>query len=270
MRDAPPDVPAPGSVLVGLVLDRTSRTPLHRQLAEQLRHAIECGRLTPGTVLSSEPTMAQETGLSRITVRHAIRSLTEQGFLVRRRGIGTHVAHGRPPHTVDLATVHEDLREAGRAPAAEILSCETAPASPEAAAALGLPAGSEITVLERLQYTDDGVCIGRLRNHLPHDVLPPEALDHSGGRLAAVGLYGLMQAAGILVCTSRHTIGARVATAEECALLGVSEGSVLLTLTRTMVDQTDRPVEYADHSYPPARRGFEFRIGGGKPPMATG
>ncbi|MFF4508876.1 GntR family transcriptional regulator [Streptomyces sp. NPDC001401] len=269
MRDAPPDVLARGSTLPGIVLDRTSRTPLHRQLAEQLRRAIECGRLAPGAVLSSEPRMAEEMGLSRITVRHAIRSLTEQGFLVRRRGIGTHVAHGRPPLTVDLAAVHEDLREAGRAPAAEVLFCRTEPAAPEVAAALAIPEGGQVTVLERLQYAD-GLCIGRLRNHLPSDLLHPEALSRLDGRLAAVGLYGLMRAAGVLVYTAQHAIGARVATAEECELLDVAEGSALLTLTRIMIDQTGRPVEYGSHSYPPARRGFEFRLSAGKTPLSPG
>ncbi|WP_406439964.1 GntR family transcriptional regulator [Streptomyces sp. NBC_01613] len=259
MRDAHPDVLARGSTLPGLVLDRTSRTPLHRQLAEQLKRAIECGQLAPGTVLSSEPRMAQETGLSRITVRHAIRSLTEQGLLVRRRGIGTHVAYDWTPHALDLAAVYEDLREAGRAPATEVLFCGTEPAQPEVAAALALTEGSAVTVLERLQYAG-GQCIGHLRNHLPYDLLRPELLSPHDGRLASVGLYGLMRAAGVFACTAQHAIGARAATPEECGLLDVPEGSALLTLTRTTLDQSGRPVEYGSHAYPPARRGFEFQL----------
>ena len=262
MRDAPPDVLARGSTLPGLVLDRTSRTPLHRQLAEQLKRAIECGQLAPGTVLSSEPRMAQETGLSRITVRHAIRSLTDQGLLVRRRGIGTHVAYDRTPHALDLAAVHEDLREAGRAPATEVVFCGTQPASPQVAAALALAEGSEVTVLERLQYAD-GQCIGHLRNHLPYDLLRPQLLSAHDGRLGSIGLYGLMRAVGVFACTAQHAIGARAATTEECERLDVPEGSALLTLTRTTFDQSGRPVEYGNHSYPPGRRGFEFRLTAG-------
>lgn len=265
MRDVPLDVLAHGPVLPGLLLDRTSRTPLHQQLAEQLKRAIECGRLAPGTVLSSEPRMAEETGLSRVTVRHAIRSLTDQGLLVRRRGIGTRVAHGRAPHALDLTAVHEDLRAAGRAPAAEVLRCGTEPASPEAAAALALAQGSEVTVLERLQYAD-GLCIGHLRNHLPRDLVRPDLLSRHDG-LGAVGLYGLMRSAGVVACTTQQGIGARVATAEECRLLDVAEGSALLTLTRTTFDQSGRPVEYGTHCYPPARRGFEFQLTAGS---ATG
>lgn len=259
MRDAHPDVLARGSTPPGLVLDRTSRTPLHQQLAVQLKRAIEHGQLAPGTVLPSEPRMAQETGLSRVTVRHAVRSLTDQGLLVRRRGIGTHVAFGRTPHALDLAAVHEDLREAGRAPATEILRYGTEPASPEAAAALGLAEGSEVTLLERLQYAD-GVCIGHLRNQLPCDLLRPEMLSPHDGRLGSVGLYGLMRAVGVFACTAQHAIGARAATAAECELLDVPKGSALLTLTRTTFDQSGRPVEYGNHSYPSSRRGFEFQL----------
>ncbi|WP_405970811.1 GntR family transcriptional regulator [Streptomyces sp. NBC_00988] len=125
-------------------------------------------------------------------------------------------------------------------------------------AALGLAEGSEVTVLERLQYAD-GLYIGHLRNHLPYDLLCPEPLNPYGS-LGSVGLYGLMRAAGVFACTAQHAIGARAATAEECDLLDVAEGSALLTLTRTTFNQSGRPVEYSNHSYPSSRRGFEFQL----------
>ncbi|TPQ21475.1 GntR family transcriptional regulator [Streptomyces sporangiiformans] len=259
MRDEHLDVHTRGSTPPGLVLDRTSRTPLHRQLAEQLKRAIEHGQPAPGSLLIGEIRMAEETGLSRVTVRQAIQSLADQGLLVRRRGIGTLVAHGRAPHTMDAAAVHEDLREAGRAPEAEVLRCGAEPASPEVAAALAITEGTEVTVLERLQYAD-GLRIGHLRNHLPRDLLLPDALGPYDGRLGAVGLHGLMRAAGVVAYSAQHAIGARIATAEECELLDMTEGFALLTLTRTTFDQGGRAVEYGTHCFPPARRGFEFHL----------
>ncbi|MFJ8112330.1 GntR family transcriptional regulator [Streptomyces sp. NPDC096132] len=259
MRDEHLDVQPRGSTPPGLVLDRTSRTPLHRQLAEQLGRAIEQGQLVPGSLLTSEPRMAAEIGLSRITVRHAIQSLTERGLLVRRRGVGTLVAHGRSERAPAPAALDEDLRGEGRAPAADVLRCGTEPASAEVAAALAIADGGEVMVLERLQY-EDAVCVGRLRNHLPRDLVGPELLSPPDGRLRAVGLQGLLRALGVVLYRAQHTIGARVATAEECELLDVGEGTALLTLTRTTFDRTGRPVEYATHCYPPARRGFEFRL----------
>ncbi|SER12599.1 DNA-binding transcriptional regulator, GntR family [Streptomyces sp. yr375] len=260
MRDEDPDVHPRGSTPLGLILDRTSRTPLHQQLADQLQHAIVHGQLVPGSLLTSEPRMAEEIGLSRITVRHAIKSLTQQGLLVRLRGIGTLVAQGRAAHTMDVvAAVHEDLREAGRAPAAEVQHYGTEPASAEVAAALALAEGSEVTVLDRLQYAD-GLCIGRLRNHLPRELLGPDLFNPHDGRLNSVGLHGLMRTAGIRAYSARCTIGARAATAEEGELLDVAEGTALLTLTRTTLDQSGRPVEYGTHCYPPAHRGFDIQL----------
>lgn len=56
------------------------------QIADQLRHAMASGQLKPGDRLSTEPGLAAEFGVSRATVREAIKILRAQGLLRTTRG----------------------------------------------------------------------------------------------------------------------------------------------------------------------------------------
>ena len=80
-----------GRLLTGLTLDRTSSTPLYRQLYLQIRQQILAGRLQGGTRLPSTRTLCKEQGLSRITILNAFDLLIAESFLVSRPGAGTYV-----------------------------------------------------------------------------------------------------------------------------------------------------------------------------------
>ncbi|HEV2242235.1 MAG TPA: GntR family transcriptional regulator, partial [Streptosporangiaceae bacterium] len=58
----------------------------HEVVTERLRHAIHLGTYLPGDKLPPERTLAQQLGVSRMTVREAIRTLRAEGYVVSRRG----------------------------------------------------------------------------------------------------------------------------------------------------------------------------------------
>jgi GntR family transcriptional regulator len=68
------------------------RPPLRDQLAAHIRQAIVTGDLTPGERIPSEPTIAQDTGVNRTTVRFALDLLANEGLIVRHHGKPTIVA----------------------------------------------------------------------------------------------------------------------------------------------------------------------------------
>ncbi|MFV0132519.1 GntR family transcriptional regulator [Streptomyces sp. HMX87] len=237
-----------------LALDRTSPVPLYHQLAQQLEAAIEHGGLAPGDRLGNEVDLSARLGLSRPTVRQAIQSLVDKGLLVRRRGVGTQVVHTRVRRPLELSSLYDDLEAAGQGPTTRVVRHEPEPAAADVAAALGVPDGSEVTVLERLRLTH-GRPVAVLCNYLPAGLLE---LDDA--RLESTGLYRMMRAAGITLHSARQTVGARSATAEEAARLDERPGAALLTMRRTAYDVTGRPVEYGTHIYPASRYTFDFQL----------
>ncbi len=101
-------------------LDRHGGIPMYRQLAEWLRRDIDSGGLPAGTRLPSTRVMADELGVSRITVVNAYAALEGDGLITTSGGSGTFVAHrpGTPAADDDTAGRSWPLwqREIGPAP----------------------------------------------------------------------------------------------------------------------------------------------------------
>ena len=67
------------------------RTQLSQRLHRQLGELI--AELAPGERLPSEPKLSKEFGVSRATLREAMRTFETQGMIQRRQGVGTFVVH---------------------------------------------------------------------------------------------------------------------------------------------------------------------------------
>jgi len=78
-----------------VTVDHLGQEPLYQQLAAILRQMIESGALEPGQPLPSESYLQQEHGVSRGTVRMAVRTLRDEGLVVTLAGRGTFVARGQ-------------------------------------------------------------------------------------------------------------------------------------------------------------------------------
>ena len=97
-------------------LNRASPVPLYFQVAEQFEKAIIDGTIAPGERIDNEIALAKELGLSRPTMRQALQVLVDKGMLVRKRGVGTQVVHGKIRRSVELTSLFDDLSAAGQKP----------------------------------------------------------------------------------------------------------------------------------------------------------
>lgn len=61
------------------------------EVIDQILNAIRENVFSPGEKLPSEPALADQLGVSRNTLREALNSLSEQGFIYRQRGVGTFI-----------------------------------------------------------------------------------------------------------------------------------------------------------------------------------
>jgi DNA-binding GntR family transcriptional regulator len=239
----------------GLVtLDPASPVPLYFQVAQHLEKAIESGRIAPGERLDNEIQLAQQLGLSRPTMRHALQYLVDRGLLLRKRGVGTQVVHTKFRRPIELTSLYEDLADSGRRPTTEVLANRVEQASGAVATALGLAEGADVVVLERLRRAHDEP-IARMTNYLPAGLVELSTDD-----LARQGLYQLLRAAGIRPHAAVQTIGARGATAAEARLLGEAKGAPLLTMERTAYDGHGRAIEHGSHLYRPSRYSFTLHL----------
>lgn len=75
-------------------IDHVGPNLVWRQLAEDVETDIASGLLAPGAKLPAELELASQYGVSRVTVRRAVKDLAERGLLVVVHGRGTFVSRG--------------------------------------------------------------------------------------------------------------------------------------------------------------------------------
>ncbi|MEQ6897901.1 GntR family transcriptional regulator [Microbacterium sp. KR10-403] len=237
-----------------LDLDRTGPVPLYFQLARRIEAAIERGDLPPGSKLENEVKLAEELGLSRPTVRRAIQELVDSGLLVRRRGVGTQVVHGRVNRKVELTSLFDDLKRSNMHPSTMLLLHEIAPAPDEVVEALGISVATPVLRIKRLRYADE-TPFALLENYLS-----PQFSDLDVSLLKDHGLYQLLRTRGTTMRVAKQRIGARAATAEEGTLFHRPVGSPVLTMSRTLYDDSGNAIEFGNHSYLPDMYSFETTL----------
>jgi GntR family transcriptional regulator len=94
-------------------VDRSDPTPLHDQVAAQIRRAIAEGDAGPGERLPPARDLAAVMGVNTNTVLRALRALREEGLLEMRRGLGVRVS-GTPQRGAVAARALELVQYARR------------------------------------------------------------------------------------------------------------------------------------------------------------
>ena len=91
---------------------RLQAVPRYVQVARELGHRIEAGEFPPGSQMPTESALCREYGVSRYTVREALRRLQDMGIIRRRRGSGTLVeTPGGPRRLHQRLTNIDDLTQ---------------------------------------------------------------------------------------------------------------------------------------------------------------
>ncbi len=133
-------------------LDRDGALPLWAQLEQQLRDQIGTGAFDES--FPTEIQLAETYGVSRQTVREALRRLVDDGTVERTRGRGTSVTRGRISQRLGVQySLFRSLESQGVEQRSETLRA-TIDRDAEAAGHLGLDADIDLVVIARLRLAD--------------------------------------------------------------------------------------------------------------------
>lgn len=233
---------APGpSARTHLSIDRTSTTPAYLQLKSQLERLITAGALGRGEALPSERTLAQELGISRMTVRRALEGLVEAGLVESRRGSGTFVRkEGLDQHVQQLFSFSDEVARAGYQAGSTVIAIEQFPAGELVSRSLDVELGTTILRLLRLR-TLDGEPFEMQDAYLPPRFLPLSIVDltQSGS------LYETLDTQfGARPLRAVQTVGARLATQTEARYLKLPRDVPVLSKQRVTYGLDERPIEF--------------------------
>jgi GntR family transcriptional regulator len=217
--------------------------PLYLQLARYVRGLIVGGKLGHRDALPSERELAERFAVSRVTVRKALRELSQEGLLEQIQGAGTFV--NRAPHVEQrlstLTSFSEDMASRGLVAGSVWLHKTISVATPEEALALGLSPGATVSRMQRLR-TANGAPMALELAAIPTLFLPePQSVEGS--------LYDALRRRGYSPFRALQRLTAVRLTTEQAAQLGVAEGAAALYVERRTMLEDGTPLEFVRSQY---------------------
>jgi len=222
-------------------------TPRYRTIEQAVRQRL--AKLTPGAELPSDAELCEEFGVSRMTARHAMNRLLQEGLVYRIPGRGTFVGEA-PTHrrANSLLSFSNEMRRQGRVPSSRVVGRALRAPMRGEAIRLQLKDGEKLLWLKRIRLADGqpvALESARLNRRVAAVVLAADMERES--------LHAVLVRAGCLPTRGRATIASEPATADDARWLKMRKGEPMLVERRIIVDQQGRPLEFTESRYPADR-----------------
>lgn len=238
--------------------------PMYERIEKQLRRRLDAA--ADGDPFPSEPRLATEFKVSRMTVRAALAGLERDGLLDRVPGRGSFVrktAAARPVGT--LLSFHDQALAVGKTPLSRVLEALVRPATELERAALYPGVTSQpvsVVAITRVRLFDD------VPMAIEHATFPAALEAVLAADLETGSLHNALRRLGRNPTVGYSVLSAR--NAEDDALeLGVGPETPLLVETRSIVDQHGDPLEYTVSSYVAHRYALKVEFSVSTPSQAT-
>jgi len=227
-----------------------SYAPRYREIERILRARI--AGLRPGQRLPSDADLCAEFTVSRMTARHAMAQLADEGLVRRDPGRGTFVAEPPTHRRANfLMTFSHEMRRQGRDPSSRIVERVVREPTDAERRELRVSPGTRVVELHRVRLADLEPVAVELAV-LAACCIPPVL----GADLETGSLHEALIEDGIVPSHGKSSIGAEAASADDAVLLGVAAGEPMLVERRLIFDQRGRPIELTESRYAADRYGL--------------
>ena len=127
--------------------------PMYRQIADALREKINAGELKPGDALPTESSLQEAFNVSRVTVRQALKLLTEEQIVESIQGSGTYVKEERVNYDIyQLTGFYEKLADRNVDTHSEVSIFEVLKADAKLAEKLNLSHDDKVWHVKRVRF----------------------------------------------------------------------------------------------------------------------
>lgn len=241
----------------------TRTVKLHEQLKELIL------KTNAGEKLPSEPKLAKTLGVSRATLREAMRTFETEGLIRRQQGVGTFVVH--PLQVIDtglevLESIETMAKRLGLQVSMGALEIERRAANENECKHLQLNAPEGVVVFTRVIHVEDRP-VAYLIDILPSEFLSDEELN---GQFSGSVLDLLLKRGEPQLANSRTDIRAEAANNQVARAMGIQRGDVLLKFEASLVSTNGQIVDYSISYFLPGtfrfhvvRRVAQYQVSGG-------
>ena len=236
-------------------LNSSENLSLFQKLHLQLAEIIES---TPaGQKLKSEPELAASLGVSRATLREAMRSFEGQGLIRRRQGVGTFVLDHQ--QNIDtgleiLESIETQANRLGMDVKMGYLGITKSTAGADLAEKLGISSSATVVKISRVIWVTDHP-VAYLIDILPENILTEDDLEQgfTGSVLDLIikrGTYKLSH--------SKTFISACPASSDIAKKIQLQRGDVIQRFDAYLIEESGRVLDYSESYFAPGF--FKFHI----------
>lgn len=215
--------------------------PLYVQVKDRLLNMIEAKELRFGEKLPSEPDLARMFGVSRSTVRAAIREMAQEGAVIVRHGLGTFVAGSQMHVKSDLGglkSITWAIKQRGWTPGTQDAKMHEDTADNELAEKLQIAESTPIICIKRIRTADSTRVFYSIHKM---------AKDAAGGRILNWDMEGsflkfLKSQCGIDILYAVSTVLPVKNSEEITSKLRVDPTTPILLLDQIHYDVSNKPI----------------------------
>ena len=227
---------------------------LSEAVAEDLRRRLEEGEWNPSERLPGEHELAATYGVSRATIRTALRAVDSRGLTVTLHGLGTFATAATravPADLQRLESISATIVRLERRPGTTFRTISIREGTPRETAALDIAVGAPVLSTQR-EITADDEIVAYSHDTIPRDVL---ATDFDV-RMVSGSLFNLLDRHDVHV-TSALT-GIHASTGHEIGWGDQPRGTLYVLLEQTHFDARSRAVAYSRTWFIEGR--FQFNL----------
>ena len=233
--------------------ERTMEEPVYIKIHNQIKRDVENHVYKVGDRIPAERQLAVKFGVSRMTLRQAIKTLEEEGILERRLGSGTYVASQKVQEKMSGIMSFTEITQAnGQIPSSKLISYQIGKPSLSEKERLNLNPDSEVLRMERIRFADETpICyeVVTIPYHLVENLSKDDISTH---------LYETLNKNGYRIGRVTEHISAAVANENDARLLNAKKGEALITRRQVTELSNGQPFEYTRARYVAERFEFTF------------
>ena len=212
------------------------------KIEKYLKDLIDSGEIKQGELLPSENKLCEKFNVTRMTVRSAFNNLVKEGYISRKRGIGSIVLVNRISDNIGTVESYtKEMVNKGYSIITKLISLTIVEADNIIKDKLNLDLGENVWEVKRVRYAD-GCPVSYMITYMPVKMFP------NLKRSDCNSLYNYLDQCGYKISTAQRVVEALISTEELMELLELDCESPILHIEQVGILEDGEAFEYS-HTY---------------------
>ena len=203
--------------------------PMYVKIEKYLKELIDSGEIKQGELLPSENKLCEKFNVTRMTVRSAYNNLVKEGYITRKRGIGSIVLANRISDNIsNIQSYTKEMINKGYSVITKLISLSVVEADKTIKDKLNLELGENVWEVKRVRYAE-GSPVSYMITYMPVKMFP------NLKKTDCDSLYKYLEKCGYKISTAQRVVEALISSEELMELLELECESPILHIEQVAI-----------------------------------